>query len=102
MRSAMVMRPVSLRSSPATMRRVVVLPQPEGPSSVTNSPCSTARSILSTAFTSAKCLETRWRVTLGTLLVDLLGERQHLVLLLRDRGAQRLGRQQLADFRQGL
>ena len=32
--------PVSLRSSPATMRKVVVLPQPEGPSSVTNSPCS--------------------------------------------------------------
>ena len=36
--------PVSLRSSPATMRSVVVLPQPEGPSRVTNSPCSTARS----------------------------------------------------------
>ena len=34
---------------PATMRRVVVLPHPEGPSSVTNSPSPTSRSMLSTA-----------------------------------------------------
>ena len=31
------------------MRRVVVLPQPEGPSSVTNAPVGTTRSMLSTA-----------------------------------------------------
>ncbi len=31
------------------MRKVVVLPQPEGPSSTTNSPSSTARSIPFTA-----------------------------------------------------
>ena len=30
--------PVSADSKPATMRRAVVLPQPEGPSSATNSP----------------------------------------------------------------
>ena len=34
----------SFCSSPATMRSVVVLPQPDGPSSVTNSPVSTSRS----------------------------------------------------------
>ena len=65
-RPPITMLPVSLRSSPATMRRVVVLPQPDGPSSVTNSPCSIARSMLSTAFTSAKCRPTECRVTLGT------------------------------------
>ena len=36
-------------SSPAIMRSVVVLPQPEGPSSVTNAPVGTTRSMLSTA-----------------------------------------------------
>ena len=36
-------------SSPATMRSVVVLPQPEGPSSTTNSPCAAAKSIPFTA-----------------------------------------------------
>ena len=33
-------------SKPATMRRVVVLPQPDGPRNETNSPRSTARSKL--------------------------------------------------------
>ena len=65
-RPPITMLPVSLRSSPATMRKVVVLPQPEGPSSVTNSPCSMARSMPSTAFTSAKCRPTVCSVTLGT------------------------------------
>jgi hypothetical protein len=36
---------------PAIMRRVVVLPQPEGPSSDTNSPCVNARSSPATAAT---------------------------------------------------
>ena len=35
----------SRSSRPAIMRSVVVLPQPDGPSSTTNSPCSTARSM---------------------------------------------------------
>src|SRR2546423_10305519 len=38
-------------SSPATQRRVVVLPQPEGPSSVTISPAATSKSMPATAAT---------------------------------------------------
>src|ERR1700731_3436314 len=45
------MRPAVLRSRPATIRSVVVLPQPEGPSNVTNSPGSTVRLKRSTATT---------------------------------------------------
>src|SRR5215468_3049409 len=104
-RPAMAMVPVSLRSRPATMRKVVVLPQPDGPSSVTNSPCSTERSMASTALISAKCRPTACRVTLGTavrLLVDLLGEFEHGVLSLRHRGAERLGREQGPDLFQRL
>src|SRR5215470_11024521 len=50
-RSAMVMRPSSALSSPATQRSVVVLPQPEGPSSVTISPAATSKSMPATAVT---------------------------------------------------
>ncbi len=46
----MEMRPASGCSKPATMRSVVVLPQPEGPSSVSSSPGSTVRL---TSFTAA-------------------------------------------------
>src|SRR5262245_2310358 len=41
--------PVSGRSKPAIMRSVVVLPEPDGPSMVKNSPSATWRSTLSTA-----------------------------------------------------
>jgi len=47
------------------MRSVVVLPQPDGPSKVTNSPCSTARSTPSTAFSAPKWRPTPFSVTLG-------------------------------------
>src|SRR5882762_5717758 len=47
------MRPASGCSKPATMRSVVVLPQPEGPSSVSNSPGSTSRLTSSTAASAA-------------------------------------------------
>src|SRR3954469_3046105 len=94
-RPPIVIEPVSFCSSPATMRRVVVLPQPEGPSRVTNSPCSTARSTESTAFSAPKWRPTPCRVTLGTvLLVDLLGQIEHLVLALGDRRAHRFGGEQ--------
>src|SRR5579884_1511246 len=43
-------------SKPAIMRRMVVLPQPLGPSSVRNSPCSTVRWMWSTAVTRPKYL----------------------------------------------
>src|SRR4051794_37590715 len=47
-----VMRPRSGCSNPAIIRSVVVLPEPEGPSSVKNSPAPTFRSTSSTATTS--------------------------------------------------
>src|SRR2546421_7469344 len=46
------MRPSSGRSKPAISRSVVVFPEPDGPSSVKNSPASTSRSTWSTATTS--------------------------------------------------
>src|SRR6478672_4126737 len=99
-RSPITITPLSLRSSPATMRKVVVLPQPEGPSRVTNSADSIARSTESTAFSAPKRRPTPLSVTLGTgpLLVDLFGERQHLVLLGRIGRAHRLGVEQRADL----
>ncbi len=45
-------RPLVTASSPAAMRSVVVLPQPDGPSSVTSVPGSTANDTSSTATTS--------------------------------------------------
>src|SRR5690242_11592957 len=42
-RSPMKMRPAVAVSNPATMRRAVVLPQPEGPSSTRNSPSAMSR-----------------------------------------------------------
>src|SRR6478672_9630188 len=47
-----VTRPVSGRSKPAMIRSVVVLPEPDGPSSVKNSPSPTFRSTSWTATTS--------------------------------------------------
>src|SRR5215213_6366626 len=52
-RSPMVMRPASAFSRPATQRSVVVLPQPDGPSSVTTSPWPTSKSMPSTAATTS-------------------------------------------------
>src|SRR6266702_2746166 len=45
-------------SRPATIRRVVVLPQPEGPSSAKNEPCGTSRSSDFTAVKAANSLVT--------------------------------------------
>ena len=44
--------PASAPMKPAIIRSVVVLPQPEGPSSETNSPSSSSRSKPATAATS--------------------------------------------------
>src|SRR3954468_15844189 len=46
------MRPSSGRSKPAIIRSVVVLPQPDAPSSEKNSPLAMSRSMPSTAVTS--------------------------------------------------
>src|SRR5437763_269431 len=58
------MRPPSGCSNPAIMRKVVVLPQPEGPSSAKNSPGATRRSTLSTTrVRPSKLFSTRSRRT---------------------------------------
>src|SRR6266852_2496133 len=49
--------PASGFSRPATGRRVVVLPQPLGPSSVTSEPAGTSKSIASTAGVLPNALE---------------------------------------------
>ena len=53
---AMEMRPELGVSKPAIMRRIVVLPQPDGPRNETNSPRSTTRSALRTTCTGPKDL----------------------------------------------
>src|SRR5580658_7597431 len=57
-RDPIEIRPPVDSSSPATMRSVVVFPQPEGPSRVTNSPASTRRSMPSTATNPSNARET--------------------------------------------
>src|SRR4051794_38946946 len=52
-RSPMKMSPRSMSSRPASMRRLVDLPQPDGPTSTRNSPSETVRERLSTAGLSA-------------------------------------------------
>ena len=48
-RSPIRIVPAVGRSKPASMRSVVVLPQPDGPTTMTNSPSSISRSRLQTA-----------------------------------------------------
>ena len=48
--------PESMLSSPAIARSVVVLPQPDGPSSTTNSPCLMCRFSLRITWFGPKCL----------------------------------------------
>src|SRR5690349_7920919 len=55
-RPSMSTSPSSGRSKPATTRRVVVLPQPLGPSSVSTAPCFTSNDTPSTAVTRPKRL----------------------------------------------
>src|SRR6266851_5717328 len=64
-RAPIEIRPPVDSSRPATMRSVVVLPQPEGPSSVTNSPASTARPKRSTATTPPKSQQTSSITSVG-------------------------------------
>src|SRR6185295_11986976 len=58
--------PVLAVSSPATMRRNVVLPQPEGPTTEMNSPRSTARLMSESACRSPNALPRCWIASLGT------------------------------------
>src|SRR5262245_58353755 len=52
-------------SKPAIRRRLVVLPQPDGPSKVKNSPGATSRSTVSSPTTSPKRLDTLSNCTTG-------------------------------------
>src|SRR5438034_2301526 len=71
------MRPASGCSKPATSRRVVVLPQPDGPSRQKNSPPGTSRSIPSTATTSPNRLTspTSWTRPPATVSPGSCGDR---------------------------
>src|ERR1700682_2731623 len=59
----MRIRPYEGRSSPASIRSVVVLPQPEGPTRTMNSPASTVRFRSSTAVSPPKSLCTPSNLT---------------------------------------
>src|SRR5215813_9121908 len=78
----MKMSPAVGVSSPAIMLSVVVLPQPDGPTSTTNSPSGTARSMASTARVEAKSLVSFSSRTAATLLPqEAEGEAAHEVFL---------------------
>ena len=57
------MSPPEISSSPAIMRKVVLLPQPEGPTSTMNSLSAMSRSMPRTARTSSYFLTTLRSVT---------------------------------------
>src|SRR3954452_628612 len=66
-------RPSSGCSKPAISRSVVVLPEPEGPSSVKNSPARTSRSTPATACTSPYALRTPVSLTSTAASPDAAG-----------------------------
>src|SRR5437868_12575735 len=92
-RSPMVMRPPSGFSRPATQRNVVVLPQPEGPSSVTISPAATSKSMPATAATvSLRVLKIL--VSPSTRIMsspDFAHHHPSIVLLLAETAADHIG-----------
>src|SRR5690349_3773841 len=59
--------PEVISSSPAIILSVVDLPQPDGPTSATNSPLAISRSIARTASTAPYRLTSRSRVTVATV-----------------------------------
>src|SRR5262249_33575785 len=77
------MSPDVTSSSPATMRMVVVLPQPEGPSRTRNSLSMISRSSLSTATTPPKLLVTPLNLTdaMDSTLDGAEGQSAHEMLL---------------------
>src|SRR6476659_3557110 len=83
------MRPSSGRSNPAIIRNVVVLPEPDGPSIVKNSPRAMSRSTPSTAATSPYRFRTptmRMSMSAAALAIDgrerLLEQGQSVLQLL--------------------
>src|ERR1700675_4690483 len=66
--SSIRMRPEVMLSNPATMRNVVVLPQPEGPTQTTNSLSRISRFTSMTAWPSSYIL---LRLRMTTFAIDL-------------------------------
>src|SRR5262245_29101865 len=66
-------RPADGASKPAIRRRLVVLPQPDGPSKLRNSPGATSRSTVSSPTTSPKRLDTLSSCTTGSSAITHLG-----------------------------
>src|SRR5436190_13836349 len=69
----MLIVPAVGSSSPATIRSVVVLPQPDGPRSAKNRPCSTTRSRSRTAVNAPNCFVTAVRVRSAPLALSVAG-----------------------------
>src|SRR5437762_11627902 len=94
-------RPEVMLSSPATMRRVVVLPQPEGPTSTTNSLSWISRFTSMTAWTSSYILLRPRMTTLAICLSlyrpgdagDVMFDKERIDESDRDRPQQRAGHQ---------
>src|SRR5687767_11536137 len=79
--------PESGFSRPAIIRRVVVFPQPDGPSKPKNSPCRTSSETSSTAFVGPKLREMFFSERRGILLEEsfVIG---HLTFLICHLAAQ--------------
>src|SRR6266568_8365501 len=99
--SSIRMRPEVMLSSPATIRKVVVLPQPEGPTSTTNSLSRISRFTSMTAWTSSYFL---WSPRMTTLAIylslyrpgdagDVMFDKERIDKGHRDRPQQRAGHQ---------
>src|SRR5260370_37403279 len=82
----MTTSPEVARSSPAIMRKVVVLPQPDGPSRQTTSPAATSRSTSRTATKLPKRLVSRLSaiVDMGSALDRAEGDAAQQILLHRE------------------
>src|SRR6266567_1508722 len=99
--SSIRMRPEVMLSSPATMRNVVVLPQPEGPTSTTNSLSWMSRFTSMTACTSSYILlrprMTTWAINLPLYRPgnprDVMFDKERIDEGHRDRPQQRPGHQ---------
>src|SRR5512132_2549174 len=101
-RSPITISPPVISSSPATMRRVVDLPQPEGPTRTTNSLSRMLRFTSLTACTSSyflfRSFISTWAIGGLPLSLDGAGQARHVVLdeervdeRDRDRPEQRAG-----------
>src|SRR3954464_7024086 len=84
MRSPMRMLPPLGSSSPAIMRKVVVLPQPEGPSSVSNSPSAAVSVAPSTAAKAPKLFERLSSAMSGTAYSSASADAKHLLHLFEE------------------